>query len=64
MRKVYVYEYDIVVNKTEHRIECFTDLNEFIARVKHFQDKYYIFNEKCYVGDLKEISKEKVLNPF
>ncbi|HFD2052083.1 TPA: hypothetical protein ACF2DE_002814 [Clostridium perfringens] len=62
--KAYVYEYDIITNKTEHRVESFTDLNEFIARVKHFQDKFYISNEKCYVGDLKEIDKERVLNPF
>lgn len=63
--KTYVYEYDIMVSaKIEHRVESFTDVNEFIARVKHFQNKFYISNEKCYIGDLKEIGVEKVLNPF
>lgn len=65
--RVYVYEYEISLvgtNKIEHRIESFTDVNDFIARVKHYKDKYYISNEKCYVGEVKEINKEKVLNPF
>ena len=77
--KVYVVEYDfkyIKVGKIdsddiEHRVEYFTDLSEFIARVKYLKENdtvswgiQYILNLKTYSGVLDEIDPEKVINPF
>lgn len=63
--KVYAIEYDfLAVKETEHRIETFIDVTEFINRVKYLEDKYYNSNIKVYSGEVDEISIDKVLNPF
>lgn len=70
--KVYVYEYDFEFItaqgnlKKEHRINLFYDIKELIEGVDCNKYKwYYISNEKVSVfSDRKEISIEKVLNPF
>jgi hypothetical protein len=69
--KVYAIEYDFTtmkvnlgVSDTEHRIETYTDVTEFINRTKYLEDKYYTSDLRVYSGELEEVNVEKVLNPF
>lgn len=65
--KIYAIKYNIMVGtKTEHRSECFTEITEFLERVKYLSrpDKYYISDIEVYSGVLEEIAIDKVLNPF
>jgi hypothetical protein len=69
--KVYVYEYDFEIMKAnsfkseiEHRVESFTDFNDFIRVIEKNQGKWYISNEKTYAGTINEIDISKVLNPL
>lgn len=69
--KVYVYEYDLEImgamtfeSKTEHRVESFTDFNNFIRVIERNQDKWYISNEKTYACTINEIDIDRVLNPL
>lgn len=66
--KAYILEYDFeamkVLNEDEHKIESFTDVTEFINRVKYVKGQYYNSNIKVYSGEVKELDIEKVLNPL
>lgn len=64
--KAYVYQYKILLptGKEEIRTETFTDVKAFIEAVGNKQEKYYISEEKCFGGELEEINKHFVLNPF
>jgi hypothetical protein len=69
--KVYAIEYDFTtmkvglgVSDTEHRIETYTDVTEFINRTKYLEDKYYTSNLRVYSGELEEVNVGKVINPF
>ena len=63
--EVYIVKYELLKNdnKTE-RTECFTDVGDFISRVKQINTKWYIQNIETYVGKANKINKEKVLKPF
>lgn len=79
--KAYVIEYDfnvVTVNmeakSPEHRVECFTQPQEFLARAQYIANATSVYHEaagvkmhtniKTYGGELKEIPLSKVLNPF
>ncbi|MBM7836335.1 hypothetical protein [Clostridium sardiniense] len=64
---VFVYEYDVrpmfIFSEDKRKIKVFTDSSDFISCVKSKQNKE-IFNERCYIGEVKEINKDSILNPF
>lgn len=63
--KIYAIEYDIMIGvEIEHRVETYTDIGEFINRVKYLNDKYYITDIYVYSGELARIDINKILNPF
>jgi hypothetical protein len=80
--KVYslTYDYNLVtvwldVKESEHRVELFYNLPDFIERVKYILNAesslYHIAadveqftNIKTYAGELNEVNSNFVVNPF
>ena len=77
--KVYCIEYDFTIISvvtgeeisTEHRIETFYNVTEFIDRTKYLNEhntsvcgKRYIFNLKVYSGNCHKLNIENIINPF
>ena len=68
--KAYILEYDFEAMSfklnelNEHRIESYTDVTEFINRVKYVNGQSYMYNLKTYSGELNEIDVDRVLSPL